>query len=209
MLDKLEEFLEGKNEREKIIILLMPIMLFGAISYLHLFPLAEEYLKSAQNKKSSLTLRINQNRNYLKSIRADLGEKVIIAKYKKVVFKIRDEVVKVNSKINYINFKVNEFTKEQNRWSSFLDFIAFSSNKNSLNISHISSTQFPYENQRLFKNLHIEVQGSGDFKDILNYINDIETFGVFVDVDNLLLHYNEDKKKLIFKLNIYNWEIKT
>lgn len=209
MLDKLEEFLEGKNEREKIIIILMPVMLFGAISYLYLFPLAENYLKNVQNQNSSLIVRIDKNINYLQSIRADLGENAIIAKYKEIVYKIKSEVEKINSKTNYINSKIDKFTREQNRWSSFLDFIAFASNRNNLDISNITSIQFPYSNQRLFKNLHIEVQGSGEFKDILNYINDIETFGVFVDLDNLVLHYNEDKKKLIFNLNIYNWEIKT
>lgn len=209
LLERLENFLEGKNEREKVILALMPIFIFGAISYLHLFPLAENYLKKTQNEKSALTLKINQNIAYLNSVHADKGEQAIIAKYKEVVFAIRDKVEVVNSNIDYIKFKINEFTKEQNKWSSFLDFIAYASNKNSLNIDYINSEKFPYKDAKLFKNSHIEVKGEGEFKDILNYINDIETYGVFVDVENVKLHYNSEKQKLIFKLNIYNWEIKT
>ncbi len=208
LFEKLGHFLDSKNEREKVVILLMPILLFGTISYLYLFPLAEDYLKKTQAEQSQLISRINQSNAYLISVNAHLGEEAISNKYKEIVFKIRDEVAKVNTKIDYIKVKINDFTKEQNRWSSFLDFIAFTSNNNNLNIEYITSNQMPFIGVKLFKNLHIEVKGDGEFKDILKYINEIETFGVFVDIETLKMNFSDENKKIIFKINIYNWEIK-
>lgn len=216
MIEQLDKILENKKKSEKIILFLLPILVFFSLSYTYLFPLSEESLQNSKSTLNRVENEINIQKIYLNSINIrdidNIDKNITIEireRYNRDIAKIKEEIESINTEREYINSKLLEFMDNQNKWSDFLNYVANRAKELKLHIYYIENEKL--ENSSLnksdvFRDLNIKVNGSGSFQNVLRYVNDIENFGVFVELNSTKLKVED--VNITFTLDINNWRVK-
>jgi len=214
-MENLDLYFESKKKSEKTILFALPPLLIIFISYMYLFPLSEDALKKSRTQKRNVKTDLNIQKRYLASLNIHDIEKIdkqkskidITNRYKKEIFAIKKEIQDISDEKNYIKTKLIELTNNQESWSDFLNFVAKDAKEKNIKINYIDNKKFNnILSGDIFKDLNIKVDGVGSFRNILKYINSIENFGVFVELNNTTIDFKEDK--LHFNLEINNYRVK-
>jgi hypothetical protein len=215
IVEQIDRALEGKKKSEKIIMFSMPLIVFCTLSYTYLFPISEDSLTQSKRALQVVKSQINTQKIYLNSLNItdidnfdrDAKREEITLRYKDEITKIKLEIENIDDERIYIRNKLLELTSNQNKWSDFLDFVANRANELDLNIKEIENERYTnITNSDIFKDLNIKVNGSGTFQNLLKYINDIENYGVFVELNNTALVVKDGN--LTFSLDVNNWRVK-
>ena len=182
---KLDAFFKSKNPREKAMIFIMPLIVFGFISYQYIYP----YVKN-EHKKITTNLKImKQKVSTYKELLAvqGLSRQDYLKKEKKENDGLKQKIKQTKDLIEYIDFKLSNISflnKNQDNWSDFLDTIVKKAKKNSFNIDYFANSEIESNStSRFVPILNVELNGTNDFDGTFNFIKDIENSGFINEVE--------------------------
>jgi hypothetical protein len=182
---KLDAFFKSKNPREKAMIFIIPLIVFGFISYQYIYP----YVKN-EHKKITTNLKImKQKVSTYKELLAvqGLSRQDYLKKEKKENDGLKQKIKQTKDLIEYIDFKLSNISflnKNQDNWSDFLDTIVKKAKKNSFNIDYFANSEIESNStSRFVPILNVELNGTNDFDGTFNFIKDIENSGFINEVE--------------------------
>jgi hypothetical protein len=183
---KLDIFFNTKNAREKMMIFLMPFIVFGFLSYQYVYP----YVK-VEHKKITTNLKImKQKVSTYKELLAVQGfsRQDYLKKQTKENEELKRKIKQTNDLVEYIDFKLSNITflsENQDNWSNFLDTIVKKAKKNSLNIDYFANSEIKDVNStsKFVPILSVELNGTNNFNGTFSFIKDIENSNFINEVE--------------------------
>lgn len=206
--DKIDNYLKEKKSSELSLIFLMVFVAIGFVIYSSLFPVTEKILKKTKNSYKSINAKLNQEKAYLNSVTRN-GDKNFVIKKMSLEVKKQKKLLEDTKYANaYVDTKLKELSYllfNDKNWAKFLDSITFIGQKYGVEISLIDNKFFEPNLQKIEQVLTVNVSFSGEFKNILKFINELEESELVVNIDNLKL---ESSDTINATLNIAVWGMK-
>jgi len=168
-------------------------------AYMYLFPYVDKFYNDVKKKKSVLQNEI-QNLNNLMSANAS-GE--LLVKMKNDIEKAKDEINRIAEQKNLIEESIYKLSLDQEGWHIFLNYLTQEAQKNKIKIKEFDIKT----NNQITTNISsttINIDGSGDYKNILLFLNGIESKSEYINIKNFSIVSGES---LTFSLSIEVWRI--
>lgn len=182
-LKSIDDVFAEKKPSERIIILLMPILIFGAVAYLYAIPYSEEQLQKATSEQIRLKGQRDSAKAYITQVNATQTKENLKADIDKLMqemdrhFNIQDEA----------EAKISQIIRMQDEWHVVLDFIANNAKQHDLDVTQILSEISTDAESVDFENIEVTIEGSGRFKNIMQFINDVEKYGIFLEINEVAM----------------------
>ncbi len=187
LAQKIDQFFENRQPNEKRLIYLTIFFGIAALSYQYLFPYSEKFLQQSKNQKKIIESKINADRAYLSAMTVGGDPFYYVKQYNKNIAALKKSFVQINDKKEYLDHKIKELSYllyNKKRWAQFLDSLTQKAYKNGVEINYILNN-FLDVTKTFGHVLEVEISCSGDFKNLISYINDIEQSDLVVDVYEL------------------------
>lgn len=208
-LNALDEYFEEKSENEKWMMIGMLAVVIGYISYTFFYPFAEEKYKTAEHKSKTLKKSIQGHKQYLQSISVNGDIEFYVNKYANDIKKLEKNINKANDNISFISVNLEElspllFNKES--WSKFLNSITKQAKKQEVNINYIENNYV--NNDGSFGHvLQISVGCSGQYKQIVKFVNQLEKAVLVTDIYGSHLYLDKNDTMVSADINISVWGV--
>ena len=209
MLNSLDEYFEVKSENEKWMIIGILALAIGYLSYSSFYPFAEEKYKTAQNVGKKLQKSIIKNKQYLQGITVNGDIEFYVKKYSNDIKNINKNIDTSNNEISFISINLEElspllFNKES--WSKFLNSITKQAKKQTVNINYIENNYV--DNDGSFGHvLQISVGCSGQYKEIVKFLNQLEKSVLVTDIYGSHLYLDKNDTIVSADINISVWGV--
>ena len=208
-LEALDEYFAPKKESEKW---LMILVLAGVISYIafdFFLPYTEGLFKKSESTKATIEKSIVDNKTYLRTITRNNDKNYQVKKLdKEIVFKKR-EIENFHNNIKFIDKnleKLSDMLFNQKSWSKFLNSITNKAEVQNVDLSYITN-KYADSNGSFGYVLEIGVGCTGDYKNIVKFINELEQNRLVTDIYGLNLKSNLKSNKVLADINISVWGI--
>jgi Tfp pilus assembly protein PilO len=206
--DKIDNYLKGKKSSELSLVFFMVFAAIGFVIYSSLFPVTEKMLKKTTNSHKSINTKLSQERAYLNSVTRN-GDKNFIVKKMSIEVNKQKKILEDTKYANaYVDTKLKELSYllfNDKNWAKFLDSITFIAQKYGIEIGLISNSFFEPNLQEIKQVLTVQINFSGEFKNILKFVNELEESELVVDINNLKL---ESSDTITGTLDIAVWGMK-
>ncbi len=206
-LEKMDKYFSTKKESEKWLIIGLLAGLITLIAYSYLLPYSEKLFKSSEVEKKRLSKSIATENSYLRSITVGGDRDYYIKDYDKKILNKKNQIVTISNKIAYINSSLEKLSGmlfNEKSWANFLNSITKNAQSHNVKINFIKNKYL--ENKGSFGHiLEVEVGGVGDFKGIIQFLNEMEQNILVTDVYNIHLEGNEEG--INADINISVWGI--
>lgn len=196
LIERIDAYFEGKNEREKYITMLFPAIIVLFLSYMYFFSASEKALKDSTNTLNQLSETNKVLKNTLGQMEQADTQVLLANKIKKA----QQNIVSEKEKIEGIRAKAIDIEKSQKAWSQVLDFLSKKAKNDKLTISKIVTQKDV--NSSGYDVFTIGVSGEASFKNVLEYLNSIESGDSFLRVTAGDIAYDSAKNTLKFDFNI-------
>jgi len=190
LFEKIDNSLSQKKESELALIFLMIFVFIGFIAYFYLFPITDKKLKQTKRNLISMNKKVQNEKNYLRSVTRHGDERFYI---KKAANELKSAKVLLE-KTTYINTYVDSKLKDlsnilfnNQNWAKFLDSITLLAAKNHVKIKIIENKINEPSLQKIEQILNLKVEFNGKFKNVMNFINQVEESRLVVDIDEMNL----------------------
>jgi len=209
ILNNLDEYFEDKSENEKWMMIGILAVVIGYISYTFFYPFAEEKYKTAQHTSKKLQKSIVTNKQYLQGITVNGDIEFYVKKYSKDIEDINNNIDKTNDEISFISTNLEQlspllFNKES--WSKFLNSITKQAKKQTVNINYIENNYV--DNDGSFGHvLQISVGCSGQYKEIVKFLNQLEKSVLVTDIYGSHLYLDKNDTIVSADINISVWGV--
>jgi hypothetical protein len=204
-LVKLDTLLEARNERERILIFLMPVILFGAIAYQYLIPTAQQANRSITGRLTTITAEINTYRNHLSAKTG--GSKSYLEKLESENRELRQKVADAKDLTLYAEGKLQalgfvHFTPAS--WSDFLHRLTTYAAKSSIAMGSFTNRRDldSSEGNGFEKVLSVDFNTTGDYYHMVNFIRDIENDRAITHIEKLSIE-SGSKLKADFSISLW------
>lgn len=195
--DGLDRLIDGRKKSEKLIINIMPFIIFSFLSYQFLYPLSQ--IKVAAKKENKETLEkelkntilfLSSKDETIKTIEEnELNNKALSAKLKTKIA----ESTAIKQKFLSVNF-VNMDDKNS---LEFVNYLTTMAAKNGVKIYELRTKVIQKERGIFKKELIADMNCSGGFSGTLSYINDIESSKMFSKIDSCTIKRDGELKTSI------------
>ena len=209
ILNKLDDYFERKSDNEKWMMLGLIVLVIGYASYSLLFPYAENEYKKEERKNINLKKSLKTHKEYLQSITVN-GDRDYYVKERDTKIKNLEESIKTtNDNINFISMSLEElspllFNKES--WSKFLNSITKQAKAQAVNINYIENNYV--DNNGSFRHvLQIEVGCSGNYRNIVKFINQLEKSVLVTDAYGSHIYLDKNDTTVSADINISVWGV--
>jgi hypothetical protein len=209
ILNNLDEYFEVKSENEKWMMIGLLALVIGYSSYTLLYPFAEEKYKTAEHKNKELEKGIRKNKEYLQGITVGGDIEFYVKKHSNDIENINKNIDTVNSEISFISSNLEElspllFNKES--WSKFLNSITLQAKNQTVNINYIENNYV--DNNGSFGHvLQISVGCSGQYKQIVKFLNQLEKSVLVTDIYGSHLYLDKNNTIVSADINISVWGV--
>ena len=209
ILNDLDEYFEVKSENEKWMMIGMLAVVIGYVSYTFFYPFAEEKYKIAQQTGKKFQKSIQTNKQYLQGITVNGDIEFYVKKYSNDIKRLAKNIDNVNDEISFISINLEElspllFNKES--WSKFLNSITKQAKKQEVNINYIENNYV--DNDGSFGHvLQISVGCSGQYKQIVKFVNQLEKSVLVTDVYGSHLYLDKNDTLVSADINISVWGV--
>ncbi len=209
LLDSLDGYFEEKTENEKWMLIAMLTLVIGYLSYAFFLPFTEDKYNKAQRDNHSLQSSIQKHKRYLQEITVNGDIEFYVKKYSQDIENLNKDINIANDDISFIVTNLEElspllFNKES--WSKFLNSITKQANRQHVNINYIENNYV--ENSGNFGHLlQIEVGCSGEYKQIVKFINQLEKSVLVTDVYEAHLYLDKNDTVVSADINISVWGV--
>jgi Tfp pilus assembly protein PilO len=184
---------------KKTTLFLAPTVVLFGLSYFLLFDDLERLLsKEIENNKKA-------KQEYQSIQRVDISEvKEIVAQNKSEIEYIKDgikDIKRFNASIQKDMISANVDSKN---WKDMLKYLKDYSKINNIKLSKIYNYKLSNTNIKA-QTINMQVLGKGSYKDIVNFIKDIENFSTMVKIKDIQI---SKKNNIEFSINLEGWEFK-
>lgn len=200
ILGKIDSFFESRKASERTIIQFSPALLALFVSYSYLFPIIDSSLLKDTNELKRVSNEIITKQNEL----ANISINNEIERLKNEVDSIKERIVSYEGERQRIEDSVYFIANTQKAWHEFVEYISKSASQRGVDIESITTTEEPYEGQFALHKAKIDLKGSGDFHSVLKFIDSIESYGSFVEIEEIEL---KAEKEIFINLKITSWKI--
>ncbi len=190
IFDKIDNNLKVKKSSELSLIFLMVFVTIGFVIYSSVFPVTEKMLKQTKSAHKSIQSKLSQEIAYLNSVTRNGDKNFIVKKMTREVNKQKKLLEETKYANAYVDKKLKELSYllfNDKNWAKFLDSITFKAQKYGIEIELISNKFFEPNLQEIKQVLTVKVNFSGEFRNILKFINELEESDLVVDINNLKL----------------------
>jgi len=196
ILDKLDSFLEKSKESEQKLFFLLPILIFGFLSYYFLYPINNTKLTEAINKNQNLNQKIEQITN--KNNRLNTNN-LRIKKILKLADRKLAQLNKQKIEIETLTKKLVIFRFDLQKWADFYNNIPSLAKKYKLFIISLDNIMLnPKEDNLVQKKMEIKIDVYGDFVNFVKFINAFESQKELVEVK--FIDIKENKMSVVFDI---------
>ena len=206
--DKIDNYLKDKKSSELSLVFLMVFATIGFMVYSTLFPMTENILKNTKKSYKNIQIKLNQERAYLNSVTRNGDKNFIIKKMSQDINKQKQYLENTKYSNAYVDTKLKDLSYllfNDENWSKFLDSIAFIGKKYGIEVFLISNNFFEPNLQEIKQVLTVKVNFSGEFVNIMKFINELEESELVVDINNIKLESSDTIKG---SLDIAVWGMK-
>jgi lipopolysaccharide export LptBFGC system permease protein LptF len=206
-LEKMDKYFANKKESEKWLMILGVAGIITMVAYMYLLPYSEDMYKTTEAEKNRLNKSIAEKNTYLNSITIGGDRNFYIKKYDKDIKNRKNRIIKLDKKIAYINNSLNKLSPmlfNQKSWAIFLNSIAENAKVNNIELDFIKNKYT--DTQGSFGHvLEIEVGTTGDFKNVVKFLNVLEQNTLVTDIYSSILKGTQ--KGINADINISVWGI--
>ena len=206
-LESMDKYFSSKKESEKWLMILGFAGIITFAGYTYLLPYAEDLYKKSEMVKNRLTKSIQTENTYLNSITVNGDRNFYIKKFDKDIDNKKKQIVALNKKIDYINsnlLKLSDMLFNKKSWATFLNSITETAKVHNIELQFIKN-QYVDGNGSFGHVLEVEVGSSGEFRDLVKFVNELEQNVLVTDVYNSHLEGSDDG--IIADINISVWGI--
>jgi hypothetical protein len=188
----LDELLETKKKSERIIFYALPFLALGFLSYQFITPISEKKIFEKKAKRAELKKEIKATEEYLARKPEILKEMQIISETNKVL-NVRLQQQIAENTVLYDKVAALDFIYLDNKnIVSFLDNLAVIASKNKTTIAQMTTSIKDKNSSSVFKKeMHIDMNCSGDFKNLLTFANDVESARMFAKIESMKMSYGK------------------
>jgi len=201
-LAKFDIFLKLKKPRDKNILLLLPLLFFGFISYEYIMPSMIKTNKKIAKELRSLTSEMSTYKELVSETSAKERKSLESEKLKNEIAALKDLSMYIDAKLESMDFI---YFNSSNR-SSYLHRLVTNATNNKIDMGTLSNIRLSDEMKKsAFKPvLSVDFNATGSFGDIVSFIKDIETDVSISSIDKLTLKSGD---KISADLTISVWGI--
>ncbi len=212
-LEAMDSYFEHKSESEKWIMIIFFAGAVAFLAYSYFFPYAKGLYDQSVSTHKQITKSIHEKKTYLSSIsnpktmEGDRDYKVkqynlSIASKKKSIDSYKEKIVVINSNLN----KLSGLLFNQENWSLFLDSLTDRAATNGVIINKLAN-HYVDNNGSFGHVLEIGLNCEGEFKSIINFINDIEQNTLVTDIYSSKIYTDINKSTILADINISVWGV--
>ncbi|SFV53117.1 hypothetical protein MNB_SV-6-25 [hydrothermal vent metagenome] len=188
-LEKMDKYFANKKESEKWLMILGVAGIITMMAYTYLLPYSEDMYKTTEAEKNRLNKSIAEKNTYLNSITVGGDRNFYVKKYDRDIKSKKNRIVTLDKKIAYINNSLKKLSPmlfNQKSWAIFLNSIAENAKVNNIELDFIKNKYT--DTQGSFGHvLEIEVGTTGDFKNVVKFLNVLEQNTLVTDVYSSIL----------------------
>ena len=206
-LEKMDKYFSTKKESEKWLMILGVAGIITFLAYTYLLPYAESVYKNSESKKNRLTKSIAEQKAYLNSITVGGDKNYYVKKYDRDIQNKKKQIVTLNKKIEYIDSNLNRLSGmlfNQKSWSNFLNSITENAKQNDIDIEFIKN-RYVNSKGNFGHVLEVEIGTTGNFKDVVKFLNNLEQNVLVTDVYSSSFQGNNEG--ISADINISVWGI--
>lgn len=210
--DKLEEldvYFAPKKESEKWLLILGVAGIIAYLAYAYLLPYTEDIYNKSERSKKSIQKNIAEHNTYLNSITVSGDREFYVKKFDQDIKNKKQTIVDTKKKITFIDSnlaKLSGMLFNQKSWSKFLNSITEKAITHDVAIQYISN-KYVDNNGSFGYVLEIAVGCKGEYKGIVNFINEIEQNRLVTDIYGTKFALDSESSDIIADINISVWGI--
>jgi hypothetical protein len=208
-LEELDAYFAPKKESEKWLIILGVAGFITYLAYDYLLPYTEQLHKKSEVAKKAVEKSIKDNTIYLNSITVNGDKDFYVKKFTRDITKKKKQIQKTKEKIVFIDKNLNKLSDmlfNQKNWSIFLNSITSKAEVQNVDLKYIRN-QYVDNNGSFGHVLEIGVGCSGDYKNIVKFMNELEQNVLVTDIYGTQLSMDNNTSKIVADINISVWGI--
>lgn len=200
-LQKLDNFFKEKSQKDTYMVYVMVLAVFSALAY-PLYESSEKEFKVIKERVTDVTAKIDADTIYLKT-----HTETMIAQLEQEIKALENELVVQKDQNKYIKEKIAAISAliyNEKAWGEYLNSISIHAKNHNIKIINFANT-YSLKNEASFGHvLDISLDITGNYIDILKFINSMEQSELVVDVHDLDIKAQD---KLNTKIDISVWGI--
>jgi hypothetical protein len=207
-IDKIDNYLSNKKSSELSLVFFLVFALIGFFVYSYVYPSTDRTLKNIKKSTLEMNKKVAQEEAYYRSIAVNGDKEYYIKKLKNEILTEKDLLEKTTYANGYVDNKLKELSYllfNDKNWANFLDSIAFVAKEHKVQIASISNTFTEPNLQKIEQVLNVNIAFSGDFKNVMKFINTLEESQLVVDVNDIKL---ASTNTINASINIAVWGMK-
>jgi len=197
----IDQSFANKKQGEVYVIYGLIAVILVAFSYLLFWESAEQDYIKVKNERIAVEQKLRADEQYL----AQHPESEI-KQIEMQIEAIKKETLAVKEKNEYIAFKISQISElfyNEEAWGRYIDSIAENAKKYRIKLSVLSNKR-SLEKEKFGHVLDIKVYASGEYNDMIKFINAMEQSDLVIDLHGLQL---SAKEKLELDVNSSVWGI--
>lgn len=200
-LQRMDFFFKEKSQKDTYIVYIMIIAIFSALAYPFYDSSTNEF-NEIKGKVTQVTTKIEADRIYLK-----INTEAMVAKLGAEVIGLEKELVVLKEQNDYIKDKIEAISSliyNEKAWGEYLNSISLHATNHNIKILNFMNT-YSLHNEASFGHvLDISLNITGNYLDIIKFINSLEQSELVVDVHDLDIKAQD---ALNAKIDISVWGI--
>ncbi len=208
LFDKIDNFLKNKKSSELSLLFVMVFIIIGFLIYSTIFPITDRMLIQSKRDYKHIEDKLNEEKRYLASVTRNGDKNFAINQIASDIKKKKRLLANAKHLNTYIDKKLKELSfilYNDTNWARFLNAITFKAQKYDIKIKLLSNQFFEPDFQKIEQVLNVQIEFSGEFKDILKFINTLEESELVIDIDKLNI---QSSNMIDIKLNIAAWGVR-
>jgi hypothetical protein len=208
-LESLDNYFAPKKESEKWLVIIGVAGIIAYLAYTYLLPYTENLYDESERTKDAIERNININSTYLSSITVNGDKNHYIKKFDKDIITKKDGIVKMKSKVSTINSNLEKLSGmlfNEKSWSKFLNSITDKAEVHNVDLQYIENN-YVDSNGTFGHVLEIGVGCSGEFQNIIKFMNELEQNVLVTDIFKTKLSPDNNSSDINADIHISVWGI--
>lgn len=197
--DAIDEVFEGRKGSEKIIFFVMPLLVFGFLSYKFIIPISEKKIASKKSALASVQSEISDAKEFLKRKNEVIQETSMIKDTNKLMsIKLQKQIAQ-NEQVTNSMQGIDFIHLNDKNVADFMEYLTIYAAKHGVTIVKLQTSIAEKESGIFKQELSVGMELNGAFRGILGFVGAVENSEMFTTVSDLNISHGE---KLNAKLNV-------